>query len=266
MTDRDSPVTTEELHAYVDGVLPADRQGAVETWIATHPEDAARVADWRAQAEAIRAHYGAPAAEPVPERLALDKLDRPAPPARPWRAIAAATLVAALIGGVIGWMAHSASAAAPSSFDLTTTDALEAHQLYVVEVRHPVEVAGAEQEHLAQWLSKRLDYELRIPDLESIGLKLVGGRLLPGPTGAAAAFFMYEAPSGDRFTLYCAPSALRLAAMRYKSADRLAAVYWVDRNLAYVVSGPADRERLNDIAQAAYDQIDKAAAPQGGRS
>ena len=34
---------------------------------------------------------------------------------------------------------------------------------------------------MTQWLSKRLGYELRVPDLQAIGLKLVGGRLLPGP-------------------------------------------------------------------------------------
>ena len=38
MIDRDSPVTEEELHAYVDGELPADRQEAVAAWLATHPE------------------------------------------------------------------------------------------------------------------------------------------------------------------------------------------------------------------------------------
>jgi len=37
-------------------------------------------------------------------------------------------------------------------------------------------------------------------------------------------------------------------------------VYWVEHGLAYVVSGPADRERLLNVAQAAYDQIDKGAS------
>src|SRR5262249_33122300 len=86
-----------------------------------------------------------------------------------------------LAGGVVGWMAHGASAAAPSRFDTFTAQALDAHRVYVVEVRHPVEVTGGERPHLVQWLSKRLDYELRIPELEPSGLKLVGGRLLPGP-------------------------------------------------------------------------------------
>ena len=38
MIDRDSPVTEDELHAYIDGELPADRKEAVATWLATHPE------------------------------------------------------------------------------------------------------------------------------------------------------------------------------------------------------------------------------------
>ena len=59
MTDRHSPVTEDELHAFVDGELPADRRDAVEAWLASHPEDAALVAAWRKQAELIRSRYGA---------------------------------------------------------------------------------------------------------------------------------------------------------------------------------------------------------------
>ena len=257
MSDRDSPVTEDELHAYVDGELPADRRGAVEAWLASHPEDAARVAAWRAQADAIRARYSAVASEPVSARFDLDRLARGA---RSWRAVAAAAVFAAfLAGGVVGWMAHGASAAAPSRFDILTAQALDAHKTYVVEVRHPVEVTGAERPHLVQWLSKRLDYELRVPDLEGSGLKLVGGRLLPGPFGPAA-FCMYEGPSGERFTIYYARTDSPQTAMRYREGDRFAAIYWVEGGLAHVVAGPLDRERLQNVAQAAYDQIDKSAS------
>jgi anti-sigma factor RsiW len=256
MTDRDSPVTEDVLHAYVDGEIAADRRGAVEAWLASHPEHAARVAHWRAQADAIRARYDAIASEPVSARFDLDKLARGS---RSWRAVAAAAVIAAfLAGGVVGWMAHGASAAAPTRFDLFTAEALDAHKIYVVEVRHPVEVPGVERPHLVQWLSKRLDYGLRIPDLERSGLKLVGGRLLPGPFGPAA-FCMYEGPSGERFTIYYARTDSPQTAMRYRAGENFGAVYWVERGLAYVVSGPPERERLASVAQAAYDQIDKAA-------
>ena len=39
-------------------------------------------------------------------------------------------------------------------------------------------VPGLEKAHAVQWLSKRLNYQLRVPNLEEIGLKMVGARLL----------------------------------------------------------------------------------------
>ena len=76
MVDRDAPILEAELHAYVDGELPADRRAAVETWLAAHPQDAARVEAWQAQADLIKARYGGVAQEPVPPRLDLDRLGR----------------------------------------------------------------------------------------------------------------------------------------------------------------------------------------------
>ncbi len=199
MIDRDSPVTEDELHAYIDGELPADRKEAIAKWLADHPEQGALVASWRAQAESIRVRYGAVGEEPVPERLKLEQvLSHDRRNGRSWAAMtAAAAIVAFVLGGGTGWLARGVSAAAPTGFDVFASEALDAYKLYVVEVRHPVEVPGSERAHMTQWLSKRLGEELRIPDLQAIGLKLVGGRLLPGPTGAAA-FYMYESPSGER--------------------------------------------------------------------
>src|SRR5215467_997556 len=199
MTDRDLPVTEEELHAYVDGELPTDRLASVEAWLATHPDDMARVAGWRSLADAIRARYGAVASEPIPARLSLRQIERAG---RSWRTVAAAAAIAAFVaGGLAGWVARGVTTASRSDATFTA-DALDAYKLYVVEVRHPVEVPGSEEAHLVQWLSKRVGYQLRIPNLQPVGLKLVGGRLLPGPSGSAAAFFMYEGGSGERFTLY----------------------------------------------------------------
>ena len=258
MIDRDSPVTDDELHAFIDGELAEDRQDAVAAWLTAHLDDAALIAAWRAQAEAIRARYGAVAAEPVPKHLQLDELVRKQ---RSWAGLAAAAALAAfLVGGFAGWMAHGASAAAPpTSFDIFTAEALDAYKLYVVEVRHPVEVPATERAHMVQWLSKRVGYELRVPDLEPIGLKLIGGRLLPRPTGAAA-FYMYEGASGERFTIYCARSVSPETALRYKGEERFAAFYWAEHDVAYVVSGPADRERLQKITEKIYEQVEQAAS------
>ena len=74
MIDRELPVTEDELHALVDGELPDDRKEAVSAWFAANPDRAALVAAWRAQADSIRARYGAVVNEPVPERLQLDQI------------------------------------------------------------------------------------------------------------------------------------------------------------------------------------------------
>jgi len=261
MIDRDQIVSEDELNAYVDGELPADRHGAVEAWLASHPDDAAKVAAWRKQAELIRARYGAVADERPPQRFNVRRLTR-----RRYGAVGAAVaavVAAFLVGGVAGWVARGIEAPPSSDLSRFTTDALDAYRLYVVEVRHPVEVPGDQRPHLVEWLSKRVGTPLRAPELDKMGLKLVGGRLLPGPTGATA-FFMYENASGERFTLYCGHTTDQETALRYTVGEQNAAYYWVDRNLAYVLSGPAERDRLHDIAQAAYDQIDRRAPPQGG--
>jgi anti-sigma factor RsiW len=254
MTERDLTVTEEELHAFVDSELPADRIAAVERWLSAHPDDMARVAAWRMQADAIRSRYADIATTPTPPRFDLDRLARRDPP---WKSIAAAAaLVALLCGGAAGWVARGALAAGPASeAKLLTTDALDAYKLYVVEVRHPVEVPGHESAHLVQWLSKRLGWELRAPDLDTLGLKLVGGRLLPAATGPAG-FLMYEASSGERYTIYCAKAKGRDTAMRYDNQGAVAAVTWVDRDVAYIVSGEGNRERLEKVAQVAYPQLE----------
>src|SRR5918999_1247913 len=181
MKDSNIPVTEDELHAYVDGELPADRRAVVEAWLPTHPDDAARVAAWRLQADAIRARYADVAEQPVPPKLQLDRMSYAS---RRWKLAAAAAVVAAfLLGGFVGWIARDAAGeASPNGFERLTAQALNAHKVYTVEVRHPVEVAAADAEHLQQWLSKRVGYRLRAPNLEAQGLHLVGGRLLPTPT------------------------------------------------------------------------------------
>jgi anti-sigma factor RsiW len=253
MTDPHIPVTEDELHAYVDNELPAERRGDVEAWLAAHPDDAARVQSWRTMAEALHTRYDSVVDEAVPRRLEIERLVREP---RKWvYGAIAATLAAFVVGGGVGWMARGA-AAAPSAFQNLTLDALEAHRLYVVEVRHPVEVPGSERAHLQAWLTKRCGWIVRAPELTAAGLKLVGGRLLPGPTGPAS-FMMYESASGERFTIYTAKSEAEAAQMRYSSQGKESALFWADRGVAYVVSGVGDRGRLTQIAQSVYDQMEK---------
>lgn len=254
MTDPKIPVTEDELHAYVDDELPAERRGDVEAWLTAHPDDAERVQSWRTMATMLHTRYDAVLDEAVPKRLEIERLVQQ--PRRWVYGAAAAVLVAFAIGGSLGWIAHGASATTPSAIQTLTLEAMGAHRLYVVEVRHPVEVPGSERAHLQQWLTKRCGWLVRAPELEANGLKLIGGRLLPGPTGAAS-FLMYEGPSGERFTFYASKAKVESAQMRYTAAENSAAVYWSDDGVGYVVSGPVDKERLKQVARLIYEQTEK---------
>jgi anti-sigma factor RsiW len=258
MSERDIAVTEDELHAFVDGELAPDRRAAVEDWLATHADDDARVAAWRAIGDAVRARYSAVADEPVPQRLDLNRLKRV--PSRWMMGAIAATLVAFIAGGSVGWLAHGATAA-PVVRDVAETlsdEAIAAHRLYIGEVRHPIEVR-ADESHLIPWLSRRLGTPLKAPDFSDFGLRLMGGRLLPGIEGPAA-LFMYENGNGERFTLYSTPlKTSSPTSFRYREGDKYASVRWVSDNYGWVVSGPQDKERLKKVATVAYQQMENRA-------
>jgi anti-sigma factor RsiW len=86
---------------------------------------------------------------------------------------------------------------------------------------------------------------------------LLGGRLLSGPRGAATAFFMYE--GGWRVTLTTA-RAMREGetAFQWRAAGDIGAVAWIEGGLAFVVTGPAERERLDRIARRVFDAYEVA--------
>ncbi len=192
MTHREPPITDEELHAYVDGQLPKDRACEVEEYLAAHPAAASRVAAWRAQAAMIRDKWGTVAEEKVPERFAPGPHRRAARDAH-GRKIAAAAVVAFVIGAAAGWLGRDVVLGGRNAdiARVLADAAIEAHRIYTAEVRHPIEVR-ADEAHLVPWLSRRVGQPLKAPDLAPEGLKLLGGRLLSGPRGAATAFFMYE--------------------------------------------------------------------------
>src|ERR1700712_4172562 len=103
MTDPTIPVTEDELHAYVDNELPAERRSDVEAWLGAHPDDTARVASWRAMAGLLHARYDSVADEAVPKRLEIEQLVRQP---RPWiYGAIAASLLAFVAGGSVGWLA-----------------------------------------------------------------------------------------------------------------------------------------------------------------
>ena len=142
------------LHAYADGELSAEQRAEVEALMARDPEAARKVADWKRQRELLKAAFGGVLDEPVPQQLAAALRERTAPSRlSPWLAMVAAMLLL-LFGGLGGWFLKGETA--PTAVADLGQQALEAHSVFAVEVRHPVEVPGTEKAHLQAWLSKRV--------------------------------------------------------------------------------------------------------------
>lgn len=254
----DGAITEADLHAYADGQLDPARRAEVDAWLATHPEEAERVADYRRLSEEVRAHYEPVLAEPLPPGLA----DAAALGRRWTRAAAVLAWMAlgAVIGGITGWELRDARPTAAPLGDIGAAMARRAalaHVTYSPEVRHPVEVGADQEAHLVAWLSKRLGASLRAPKLEAVGYSLVGGRLLPGDTGPVA-HFMYQCNRGTRITLYVRTEAAgnRETAFRYAREGNVGVFYWVDRKLGYALSSAdISKDDLLKVANAVYQQL-----------
>ena len=268
------PVTEDELHAYVDGQLPAERQREVEAWLAGRPEEARRVAAYRAQKRELHALFDPVLDEPLPQRVR-----QAARAPVPWYARRlAAGLVLALLGGAAGWGLRGAvdgaaphasgapgaalTAAAASGF---VARAAVAHAVYSADARRPVEVDAAHEEQLVAWLSKRMAAPMHAPRLQALGYALEGGRLLPGGRGPVAQF-MYRDAAGGRLTLYVSnelgeASAGRSASPRVETAFRFAredavnVFYWVDGPFGYALAADAGRETLARVGEEVYRQL-----------
>jgi anti-sigma factor RsiW len=106
-----------------------------------------------------------------------------------------------------------------------------AHSVYVGEPRHAVEVK-AQEEHLARWLTRRIQIPVKLFDLREQGFELVGGRLLPDGPGKSAQL-MYQ-PIGDsgperRVTVYLRkPEAGADTAFAWRQDGALGMFYWVE--------------------------------------
>ena len=258
MTVDNTPVTHDELHAFVDGELPVDRQEAVTAWLATHPDDAALVAAWRAQADTIRARFGTAAGEKIPDRLALDNVIRNSARSG-WRTAAAAAAIAALVagsvGGAAGWMRARRRPAAPSIVgNLPERRARRAPALYRRSSPSDRSRRGGSAS-AALALAPARYCRACAGSQPAFDLTLLGGRLLPG-AHSPAALFMYESASGERFTLYSSKVTLDRSGLRYNANEQFAAIHWIEGGYGYVVSGPVDKLRLKAIARAAYEQIE----------
>lgn len=247
----------DELQAFIDDRLDGDRRAAVEAHLALHPEIRERVAVERRQRAMLRGQLEAKFAEPIPARLRVANI-RAGQRGQwtGWMRSAAAAAVIFVVGAASGWFASSL---APVSTPVAPTTSIAqgataAFRTFVVEVAHPVEVGAAQEAHLLQWLGKRLGRPLAAPDLSRFGYKLMGGRLLPAGS-AAAAQLMYDDASGRRLTVYVRAASGTETAFRFQQEGDASTFAWIDQGFGFAVTAVASRDELLPIAEAVYQRF-----------
>lgn len=250
-----TPLTESDLHAYLDGELDSERCREVQAWLADHPQDVQRLRDYEKQTQSLRDMFDPVLSEALPLSLQAGTVQALRHGRRRSLLRVAAAMAYLMVGAVIGygtnqWLINSPQARTIAALP---QQALLAHAVYTPEVVHPVEVTAEQEEHLTKWLSKRLGTPLRVPHLSILGFELVGGRLLPDNSGAAAQF-MYENAQGKRLTLYVKvmPKGSRETAFRYQQRDGVSVFYWVDGILAYALSGQVEKQSLLQVANEVY--------------
>ncbi len=257
MTDK----MEDKLLRYVDGRLTPAEHAEVDAWLAADPALAQRVRADLADIVALRGATAHVLEEEIPQHLIAAARARPQAKRRFPVAIAASAAMLAIGLGLGFTLAREfapppAPAAATNPADTVMADipppAVAAHRLYVAEVRHPVEVPASEEEHLVNWLSRRLGTKLIVPRLDTYGFTLVGGRLLPGGSGPAAQF-MYETRDGKRLTLYvCSETEARQTSFRFQENNGVSMFYWQEGKFGYALLSETPRDTLLPVAKRVY--------------
>jgi anti-sigma factor RsiW len=254
-------VPDDELHAYADGQLSAERAEALAAAIARDPALALRVAEIQRQNALLWDAFDPWLAEPLPHRLLAAAAGRPPRRAPRWLAATAAIAASLLIGVTVGWYGRGEMLELEGTPVTFPSQAALTHALYAADANRPVEIWASEEQRLVTWLSKRLGLALHAPDLNGIGFALVGGRLVAG-NERPGALFMYENADHQRISLLVRKdtSSSGETAFRYASEDGVGVFYWIDDDCGYAISGRLDRGQLLAVARVVYGQLAAAEA------
>ncbi len=247
MSDLEHTVSEDELHAYIDRQLDPRRLAAVERHLRDNPDDAAMVAAYLSQRDALRAALAGVAGEPVPARLNPYAIQQSNTSRRYiWRA-AAAVVLAFGVGGGGGWVLHDRVIPPSTTITLLTEEAFANHAVFTADRRRPTELGAEQREDLAKWVSNRINRPVVPPDLSVAGYKYLGGRLAATPHGPAG-MFMYQNEAGVRLTVFVRPvSTPGSLPLETVAAGALEGCAWAEKGMGYTVVAPlpaADVQRV----------------------
>jgi anti-sigma factor RsiW len=242
------PITEDDLHAYVDGVLDTARHSELVAYLGQHPDVAERVESFSHQRGMLRAALAPIADEPIPAQLNLARIiearrKRRAPI---WWAAAAAVILC--VGGLGGWWLRGLGLPASEGMAALAQEAADSYNVYAPDHVQPVEMRASDQTQFADWVSQRFHRPMTVPDLSASGYRLMGGRLIATSHGPAA-MLMYDDDHGTRLVMLARPMAAdQNAPMLLRSQGAVSGFTWADGGMGYSLVGATEPELLRPIA------------------
>ena len=178
--------------------------------------------------------------------MAARDVPRPRPTIRTWpRQVAAA---AALV--IVGWWGHDyLSTPTPPGIPSYVSDAVGAHSVFGEDSIFPVEFDAAAASEAASWFSQKSGSPFEVPGLQSLGLDMIGARLLGSGNGPLAQF-LYEDQDGGRISLTVAkhPSDAPLQAIEVVDYPDRTVGYWRNSDFDYALVSQSSTADVREIA------------------
>jgi anti-sigma factor RsiW len=241
--------TEEELHAYLDGMLPQDRRAAVEAHLRGNPRDAERLEAYRADGEAIARLFS----------CAGETTHIPAPAIRRrglvvstfWRRAAAIAVIAVgtATAGLL-WRNQSEEA----HWARLGSDALAAHMALGEVGSVPAAIVSLPE--ISRFLTTATGQPRNLRNPDDRAYALIGSRLWTSPDGSVAQL-SFRLQDGNLITMFLQPWP-RAADTPFRPVARqsdLRTLAWVDDEIFCAVSGALPPAELERVAREIYRAI-----------
>jgi anti-sigma factor RsiW len=247
-------LTDELLVAYVDGELSAEARAAVQALVAQDPVAQCKVKDMQDTAALLRATFedsgsndSGPKDNVVP--LKPDRRVRSFGKHPLISSFAAAAAIALVVGTGLFMRPFAADERAEFMADVAAY-----HAVYAQETEHLAEVPASRKDHIEEWLGKRLDRKLSIPDLSAEGWAFEGGRLL-AEGDQPIAQLLYTAPGRQPIAVCITHSdqppskTTESKTTEYDPGKGIRVAAWDAEGYLYIVVGALEKPELELLAE-----------------
>jgi anti-sigma factor RsiW len=255
MTSR--PISEDDLQAFVDRALDAERHREVAAFLETDSDAAKRVAAYRQHTAALRSALAPVAAEPIPSRLNLANIieKQQVPKRRPVAQMAAAAVILLAIGASGGWLLKGYNMPPTEGVVALAQEASASYSTFAPDRVRPVEVRADGSDDLKVLASATIGGAAVIPDLAKAGYRLMGGRVVPTSHGSGL-MLMYDNDKGSRIVLLTRRMQVDSdRAMVPSGQHDIHGWSWAKQGLGYSLVGSINSEELHPIADDIRSQI-----------